>query len=109
MLEELEGLLHVTRHVQVDGSFFVVPRQLDADVSVARPIGLNFVMFLEGGHEVDDVFFTHVFHAKIVNHECEGNGSCGVLPEAGYQFALEVTVFVELLFKKLVREKSRLR
>ena len=109
VLEELEGLLHVTRHVQVDGSFFVVPRQLDADVSAARPIGINFVMFLEGGHEVDDVFFTNVFHAKIVNHECEGNGSCGVLPEAGYQFALEVTVFVESSLEELVCKKSCLR
>ena len=45
----------------MDSSFFVVPRQVDVDVSVARPIGLDFVMFLEGGHEVVNVFFTDVF------------------------------------------------
>ncbi len=82
---------------------------MDANVSVARPIGLDFVMFLEGGHEVGDVFFTDVFYAKIIDHECEGNGSCDVLPEAGYQFALEVTMFIELLLEELVCEKSRLR
>ena len=82
---------------------------MDADVSVAHPIGLDLVMFSEDGHEVVNVFFTNVFHAKIVNHECEGNGSCGVLPEARYQFALEVTVFVESLFEELVCKKSCLR
>ncbi len=80
VIEELEGLLHVSRHVYVDLSFFVVPRHVDANVSVARPIGLDLVMFLEGGHEVIGVFFTNVFYAKIVDNECERNGSCDVLP-----------------------------
>ena len=84
---------------------------MDADASVARPIGLDFVMFLESGHDVVEVFFTDVFYAKIFDHKCEANGSCGVLPVpgAGYQFALEVTVFVEPLFKELVCKKSCLR
>ena len=93
----------------MDLSFFVVPRQVDADVSVARPIGLDFVMFLEGRHEVVNVFFTNVFYAKIVDHKCEGNGSCDVLPEAKEQVCFGLTVFVEPLFEELVHEKSRLR
>ena len=75
---------------------------MDANVSVACPTGFDFVMFLEGGHEVVDVFFTNVFYAKIINNKCERNGSCDVLPEAGCQFALEVTVSVEPLFEELV-------
>ena len=79
---------------------------MDANVSVARPIGLDLVMFLEDGYEVVDMFFTDVFYAEIVDNECERNGSCGVLPEAGYQFALEVTMFIELLFEELICKKS---
>ena len=90
----------------MDSSFFVVPRQVDADVSVALPINLDFVIFLEGRHEVVNVFFTDVFYTEIVDKECERNGSCDVLPEAGYQFALEVTVFVESSLEELVCKKS---
>ena len=82
---------------------------MDANVSVACLIGLDFVMFLEGKHEVVNMFFTDVFYAEIVDHECEGNGPCDVLPETGYQFALEVTVFVESLFEELICDKSHLR
>jgi len=69
------------------------------DVSVSRPIGFDLVVFLEDGHEMFHVFFSDVFYAKIVNNKCERYWSCCVLPLSGHQFALEISVFVEALFK----------
>ena len=52
------------------------------------------------------VFFSNVFYAKVVNNECKRYWSCCVFPQAGHQFALEISVFVEALFKQFVRKES---
>ena len=52
------------------------------------------------------VFFSDVFYAKVVDNECERYWSCCVFPQAGHQFALEISVFVEALFKQFVRKES---
>ena len=77
VLEELEGFF---ARIPACMSFFVVPRHVDANVSVACPNVLDLVMLLEDGHEVVNVFFTNVFYAEIVDNKGKENGPCGVFP-----------------------------
>jgi hypothetical protein len=105
VLEELEGPLHISRHVQMILAFVVVPSHVYSYVSVSRPLGLDLIVFLEDVHEVVDVFFSNVFDAEVVYDMCERYRSRDVFPQPGLQFALEVSVLVEALFEEFVCEE----
>ncbi len=55
------------------------------------------------------MFFADVFHAKVIDNQCELYWSCVVFPKARYQLALLVSVFVETFFKEFVGQQSCLR
>ncbi len=84
----------------------VVPIQCYPDVLFACPIACKFVVFFECILEMLCMFFANVFDAKIIDNQCELYGSCVVLPKSRYQFALQVSVFVEAFFEEFVGQES---
>ncbi len=52
------------------------------------------------------MFFTNVFHAKVIDNQRKLYGSCVVLPKARNQFALSVSVFVKTFFEEFVGQYS---
>ena len=57
---------------------------------------------------MEGMFFTDIFHAKIVDNKGELDWSPFVLPKAWYQLALVVTTFVETLLKQLIGQQAGL-
>ena len=82
MGEALEGPFDVSRHGDVDGSIFVVPINLQTNVSGASPIDCGLVLALKNGDEAIDVLFGSVTDTKIVNDQREHEVRVGVFPEA---------------------------
>ncbi len=80
----------------------VVLIQYYLDISFACPIACKFVVFFKCVLEMLCMFFSNVFNAKIINNQCELYGSCVVLSKSRYQFALPVSMFVEVSFKEFV-------
>jgi hypothetical protein len=44
----------------------VIPVHVNADVSVASPVGGDLVMFLEDVEEMVGVFFSDIFYTEII-------------------------------------------
>ncbi len=59
-----------------------------------------FVVFFKCVLEMLCMFFADVFHAEVINNQCELYWSCVVFPKARYQLALLVSLFVETFFKE---------
>jgi len=76
-------------------SFVVIPFEMNSDVSFACPICCDLVMFFEDSFKMLCMLFADIFYTEIIDYQCELYGTCLVFPEAGYDFALVVTVFVE--------------
>ena len=93
----------------MDLALVVIPIQCYPNVSFACPIARKFVVFFECILEMLCTVFVNVFDAKIINNQCELYGSCVVLPKSRYQFALLVSVFVEVFFEEFVGQESCLR
>ncbi len=87
----------------------VAPIQCYPGVSFACPIACKFVVFFECILEMLCMFFANIFDAEIIDDQCELYGSCVVLPKSRYQFALPVSVFVEVFFKEFVGQESCMR
>ncbi len=86
----------------MDSALVVVPIQCYPNVLLACPITCKFVVFFECFLEMLCMFFADLFDTKIINNQCELYGSCVVLPKSRYQFALPVSMFVEVFFKEFV-------
>jgi hypothetical protein len=55
------------------------------------------------------MFFANGFDAKIIDNQCKLYGYCVMLPKSRYQFALLVSVFVEVFVEEFVGQESYLR
>ncbi len=86
----------------MDLALVVVPIQSYPNVSFSYPIVRKFVVFFECILEMLCMFFANIFDAEIVDNQCELYGSCVVLPKSKFQFAMLVSVFVEVFFKEFV-------
>ncbi len=93
----------------MDVALVVVPIQCYPNVLFACPITCKFVVFFECVLEMLCMFFANVFDAKIIDNQCELYGSCVVLPKSRYQFALPVSMFVEVFFEEFIGQESCLR
>ena len=109
MLELFESFVLVAGHRKMDLAIFVIPVHCNTNVPVSGPVCAAFVMLLDDGFEMERVFFPNVFHAEIIHNQCEGNGTCCVFPEAGDEFGLEITRFVQTLFEEFVGDESSMR
>ncbi len=61
-------------------------------------------MFVQSPFKMIGMFLTNLVYSKVANNQCELYRLCVVFPKAGYQFALSVSVFVQLFFKEFVRQ-----
>ncbi len=93
----LELLAYVSRHRYVEGSCVVIPFRFYSAVEVTVPILGEIVVFLQAFDQMVDVGFVGVLHAKVINHQCEQNGVCGVSPKTRCLLALVVSLGGESL------------
>ncbi len=80
----------------------VVPIKCYPNIPFACPITHKFVAFFKCILEMLCMLFANVFHAKIIDNQCELYWSCDLFPKAGYQIALLVSVFVETFLEEFV-------
>ncbi len=102
MLVFLQLFDDVARHGNVEGACVVIPFEAYAAVEVAVPILGEFIFLFDAHDKVVDIFLTHIFHAKIVNNKCEGDGACYVLPEAGHLLAFKISMGGKVFLEELV-------
>ena len=75
VLELEESLFNVAIHGSFESSICIVPVEINPDVSVAFPVGLHWVVVLEGFLKVEGVRFVDIFDSKVVDDESERDGS----------------------------------
>ncbi len=75
MLEPDYHFWDIFQHQHMDFSLLIVPINVHAKVFLAIPFLRALVVHVENLEQVLGVFLANVFHAKIVNAECEGDGS----------------------------------
>ncbi len=98
MLKLFQSFLHEVWHGQMKVALVVVPIQYYPDVLFACPIARKFAVFFKCVLEMLCMFFANVFHAKVIDNQCELYWSCVVFLKARYQLALLVSMFVEMFF-----------
>ena len=86
----------------------VIPFQFNAAVQIARPVHCDAIVFFDAIDEVSGMFFSNIFHPKIINYQCEGDWSRHVLPQARCVRAFVVSVGEEALAKEFVSQSTRL-
>jgi hypothetical protein len=102
MLVFLQLFDDVARHGNVEGACVVIPFEAYAAVEVAVPIFGEFIFFFDALDKVVDILLTHIFHSKIVDNKCEGDGACRVLPEAGSLLAFKISMGGKEFLEELV-------
>jgi hypothetical protein len=102
MLVFLQLFDDVAWHGTVEGACIVIPCEAYAAVEVAIPIFSEFIFFFDALDKVVNILLTLIFHAKIVNNKCEGDGACRVLPEAGSLLAFKISMEGKAFLKELV-------
>jgi hypothetical protein len=75
---------------------------------VCFPVGVDLVILLENHHEMVDVVFVDVLHAKIVDNEGETDGAPVVLPVSWCDSALAVSYFVKAFGEDVLRNDASL-
>ncbi len=94
--------MHVVWHGQMILVLVVVPIQCYPGVLFACPNARKFVVFFKCVLEMLCMFFASIFHAKVIDNQCELYWACVVFPKATYQLAFLVSVFVETFFEEFV-------
>ncbi len=102
MLVFLQLFDDVARHGNVEGALIIIPFEAYAAVEVAVPIFGEFIFFFDALDKVVDILLTHIFHSKIVNNKCEGDGAFCMLPEAGHLLAFKISVGGKPFLEELV-------
>lgn len=103
-----EYVVDISFHGEAACAVGVVPCEVHSGEFSARPVGGNFVGFLEGGQEVVGMSAVAVFDAEIINNEYKKNWAPLVAPQSWGGGALEVSVFVQPLREEVVGKFSRL-
>jgi hypothetical protein len=108
MLVFLQLFDDVARHGNVEGACVVIPFKAYATVVVAIPILGEFIFFFDAHDKVVNIFLTRIFHAKIVNNKCEGEGVCHVLSKARRLLAFKTSMGGKAFLKELVGQDAGL-
>ena len=87
----------------------VIPFQFNAVVQIARPVHGDAIFFFDAVDEVSGMFFSNIFHPKIIDDLREGDWSRHMLPQARGFRAFIVSVGEEALVKEFVSQNTRLR
>ena len=100
VIELPQVFLKVRRHWQVDLFVVIVPIQLNFyEFFFAFEIDSIIVVVFERSDEVVQVIFVDIFDPKAVNHQEKLDCFGFVLPESWHSLALEISLFVQSLFK----------
>ena len=101
--EEIEGPLHISRHVQMDLAFVVVSSHVYSCLCICFLSNRPWLGSVLGGRSWGGrrVLFQRIY-AEVVYDKCELYWSRDVFPQPGHQFALEVSLLVEALFEEFV-------
>jgi hypothetical protein len=102
MLVFLQLFDNVAWHRNVKGVCVVILFEAYAAVEVAIPILDEFIFLFDVHDKVVDIFLMRIFHAKIVDNKCEGDGACRVLPEAGRLLTFEISVGARRFLRSLL-------
>jgi hypothetical protein len=92
----------VARHGNVEGACIVIPFEVYDAAEVAVPIFGEFIFFVDALDKVVDILLTCIFHAKIVNDKCEGDGACRLLLEARSLLAFKISMGGKAFLEELV-------
>jgi hypothetical protein len=92
----------VACHGNVKGACVVILFEAYAAVEVAIPIFGEFNFFFDALDKVVNILLTGIFHAKIVDNKCEGDGACCMLLEAKSLLAFEISVGGKAFLEELV-------
>jgi hypothetical protein len=94
--------MDVARHGNIKGAYVVIPFKAYAAVEVAIPILGEFIFLFDAHDKVFNILLMRIFHAKIVDNKCEGDGACHVLPEASRLLAFEISLGGKAFLEELV-------
>ena len=77
----------------MDSEFGVVPVQIQiqAQVSFPLPIFGDFVILLEGIHEIMGMFLANVLHSEIIHAKREIDWMLLMLPKSGAKLTFKIT------------------
>ncbi len=73
----------VAQHGNVKGACVVIPFEEYVAVEVAVPILGELILLFDAYDKVVDILLTCIFHAKIVDDKCEGDGACQCFQRLG--------------------------
>ena len=107
--EACECLGHVPGHRHAHCAVDVVPGKREAAAESAFPVCCDGVQLFKGFGEVFGVFFANVFHAKVVDHETEGDRSGFVREETRSVRRRRVTLGFQVEGQLCVGDDSGLR
>jgi hypothetical protein len=65
-----------------------------------------FVFHLDAFDQMVNMFLTHIFYPKIVRNQCEQDGVCGMLSQAGGVWTFEISVGEQMLLQKFVCQNT---
>ncbi len=70
----------------------IIPIELDTTIQISHPIFGKFVFCLDSFDQMVDVFLTHILYPEIAHNQCEQDGACGMLPQAGGVWTFKIFV-----------------
>jgi hypothetical protein len=76
-------------------------------IQIPRPVFGKFVFCFDTFDQMVDVFLTHIFYPKIVHNQCERDGACGMLPQAGGVWTFKISVGEQTLLQQFICQKYR--
>ena len=68
MLKLEQGSFNVTFHGGFERAFFIVPVEVNTDVSFPFPIGFHWIVIADGFFQVECVFFVCVFYTEVIDY-----------------------------------------
>ena len=71
----------MTFHGQFHGTVGVVPVEVNANVSVAFPVGFHWVVVTDDFLKMESISFVDILDSKVINNKGEGDGPCFVKEE----------------------------
>ena len=89
----LEHFGDVVGHADVHVFGCVIPIEGHSEHIGTCHVDGYFIGIPKSRDKVVQVLLSHIFYAKIIDNECEGNGSGVVFPKSSGKFAGGITVF----------------
>jgi hypothetical protein len=86
----------------------ITPIELDITIQIPCPVLVKFLFCLDAFDQMIELFLTHIFHPKIVHNQCEQDGVCGMLPQAGGVWTFKISMGEQTLSQQFVCQNTGL-